>query len=445
MTDPRAAQPIAPPKPAEPTAEYVTGGASLWSNRMAQSLPFAFDDVTADFGDDVYERMLFDPQVRASVNVLRTTVVADGLQLSSAIDDDAADGYDQAQEIRAFCESAIVDMATPIDDVIWDMLAALAFGSRIAEEVYRHEGSYLTLHALKVKPRRACAFVVDAYQNVLGILGMLPGQGWGMPGTTTIGDLAAAPNVLPREKFAVLTFRPESGDPRGTSLLRAAYSFWWLKQQIPGEYLKYLATYATPSLIGKVKEGKAVLANGTTTTRSQALLDSLLALKNNSALVIGQEDEVAPLAVPSEGARLFPEAFDVCDRQITTAILGATLATMEGQHQARAAAQEHGTVLDEAIGQIKRGVCGMLRRDVLRPLIAVNFGDMAARVLTPRCALGSADVPDLSALMDGIASLASANYLDVSQYPGVDQMLGLPARAVTDDPDARTGPGEDDG
>lgn len=428
MSDPRTIQPVAPPQPVTPTAEYVVGGRRLWS-RGATTLPWAFDDVTADFGDDIYEKMLLDPQVRACLNVLRSTVIADGVTLSSAIADEEQDGYDLADEIRAFCDSAIADMETPLDDALWDMLAALAFGSRIAEEVYRQEGSFLTLHALKVKPRKAAAFVVDPFLNVVGIAAQLPGMGWG--GSVTTDDLSRVPSILPRSKFAILTFRPENSDPRGTSLLRPAYSFWWMKQQIPAEWLKFLSAHAVPTIIGKTRGGQVQQSDGTTIDRTTAMLNTLVALKNNSAAVIGLDDEVTPLTIP-EGASQFVESIDACDRQITTGILGQTLATMEGKHQTRAASQEHGTVLDEAINQIRRSVCGMLRRDVLRPLVEVNYGPQAAAALTPRPSLGAAETTDMGALMAGIASLASANYLDASQYTGIDAMLGLPPRAVAD-------------
>jgi hypothetical protein len=100
----------------------------------------------------------------------------------------------------------------------------------------------LQLRALKVKPIRSVAFVTDAYLNVLGLVGAKPGQT-----VPAVSDLAPA-EIIPREKFCILSWRPKDGDPRGTSVLRPAYDPWWRKRQTIPEYLKYLAQFAGPSL-----------------------------------------------------------------------------------------------------------------------------------------------------------------------------------------------------
>jgi hypothetical protein len=102
--------------------------------------------------------------------------------------------------------------------------------------------------AIKPKPLTATAFVVDAYMNVLGLLGAKPGHGAPSYAGAVIDP--KSDQILPREKFAIFTFRPKHGDPRGTSILRPAYAAWWMKWQVHQEYLKYLAQFAGPGLIG---------------------------------------------------------------------------------------------------------------------------------------------------------------------------------------------------
>src|SRR5262245_23048506 len=132
MTDTATTQP-----PAFYTREYVAGSVSAFqSKRMLRGLPWAFDDLSRDFGDDSYDRMLLDPATRAVDGVLRSGIIEEGVTLACAVMDADADGYALGQEIHAFCESVLADLQTPLDDVLWDMLGALAFGSRVAEEVY---------------------------------------------------------------------------------------------------------------------------------------------------------------------------------------------------------------------------------------------------------------------------------------------------------------------
>src|SRR5579871_2036028 len=70
-------EPFPPPFPAmEPPSlerisrEYVAGGGWAWYGQVARTLPNSIDDATADFGDDLYERMMFDPQVASVINIL---------------------------------------------------------------------------------------------------------------------------------------------------------------------------------------------------------------------------------------------------------------------------------------------------------------------------------------------------------------------------------------
>jgi hypothetical protein len=48
--------------------------------------------------------------------------------------------------------------------------------------------------------------------------------------------------------------------------------------------------------------------------------------------------------------------------------------------------------------------------------------------LTPKVSLGTTEEEDKSTKMNAVAALNRAGYLDISQYPGIDEMLGLPAR-----------------
>jgi hypothetical protein len=142
-----------------------------------------------------------------------------------------------------------------IDDVVWSMLDATCFGNKVAELVSvleRDDGpggarTWLRIRAIKPEPRQSVAFVVEQFMNLVGFLGATPGQATPSTGSPLKpGD----PAILPRDKFAVLSWRPRDCDPRGTSILRPAYEAWWRKRQMFPEYLKYLTQFAGPSLWG---------------------------------------------------------------------------------------------------------------------------------------------------------------------------------------------------
>lgn len=443
-------EPVTTQSPAFYTREYVAGNTNTFqTRRMLRGLPWAFDDLTRDFGDDIYERILLDPAARAVVSTLISAIIEEGVSLSTAIDDKTADGYDLAHEIRDLCESVLSDLQTGLDDVLWDMLAALPLGCRVAEEVYQLTPSksyslpkttpiqrgaeLLVLSALKPRPRRSIAFVVDAFMNVTGLLVRPPG---GSISTTIVSNAATpAAQLLPRDKFAVLSFRPVDGDPRGSSILRPAYTPWWTKQQVFPEFLKYLAQFASPSIYvtageDATKSGVAVTnEDGSTTVRPavEVLGEAILAFQNGTGMAFPYGTLLDALQVSGDGAA-FHKAFTFCDQQIALAVLHQTLATLEAEHQSRASSETHQDTLETIIRQAKRAVCLMLRRDVLRPMVAYNYGMDAARQLTPTVSLGSVERQDIPATMTAVARLTQVGFLHPSQYVGVDAQLNLPPR-----------------
>jgi hypothetical protein len=434
---------------AAPDREYVAGGRIEWYTSIPRALPWGIDDVSLDFGSDIYERMLLDAQVRSVVNVFKASVLEGGATLAPAIDQKDEDGYEQSVDIAGRAERMLADLASPLDDVLWDMLDAVALGNRVAEQVFALESALsgrqeYTLQTLAVKPRDTVAFVVDAYLNVLGILGRIPGMPFPVQVGMLLADLEETPNLLPRSKFAALTFRPKNNDPRGTSILRAAFDPWNQKQQLKREFLKYLTQFATPSLLGFTAENaqpyplKNPDGSYQTDTNGQPIMrspeeDMLLALQafaNGTAAVFPYGATVQPIEMAGAGEP-FLNAFEFLDRQITKAVLHQTLATEEGQHQTRAASGTHKDILDTIVRQAKHSVERMIQRDILRVWLQLN-GEVDALELLPTVGLGTAEEEDLAPLWTAAASLNKADYLHSSQYAELDRMLGLPERTPAD-------------
>jgi hypothetical protein len=473
---------VPPPTPRELTTEYVSGGAIAAYAALARTLPPAIDDLTTDFGDDLYERMMVDPTIAKCVAIFKAAILEDGIDLNPAITDDADPDYELATLIRDEAEAMLDDLETSLDDVLWDMADHLAFGNVVAEQRYQLQRGHvdnrqlLQLIALKPKPRRTYAFVVDAYMNVVGLLAALPGQS-AVVGQTTV-DPATTPNILPREKFAVATFRPRKSDPRGTSILRPAYDPWWRKRQMLPEWLKFLTQFGSPSIWGTTPEkaqteppldsygnpeldGSGTLSppytptadvpvltdpleerppqlTGTyTMTPEQRLAAAIMEFRGGTALAVPYGTELHALEMQGKGEAFIYAKGDM-DRDIVGAILTQTLATEEGQHQARAAAEVHQDVLATLVHQAKRGIVRMLTRDVLRQWVRYNWGDRAAH-LVPSVSLGHTSPQDQAAF---IVSLAQAGYqLHASQFPELDEIANLPVRDLTQD-DATTASAE---
>ncbi len=440
---------------ANPYDEYVSAGYLAWYANIPRVLGWAIDDLEETLADPVYSAMMNDAQVFACVAILKASILEDGVTFTAAETDEAADGYALAADLRDFCERVIADLATPIDNVLWNMLDALAFGNKVAEQVYAVEASpsgarQVVLRALKVKPRRSTSFVVDAFNNTIGLLGLIPGVGFPVQVGTYLTSPQSQANLLPRDKFAVLTFRPKDSDPRGTSLLRAAYDPFNAKTRLKPDYLKYLSQFASPSLMGVLPQnaqpGEAMDAAGATLylpngqpkriLPRDALQSALVNFRSSTALVVPFGTEVTPIEMAGNG-QAFLDAFNWYDRQITTAILHQTLATMEGEHQARAAASVHQDVLATIVRQAKAAVETMLRRDVLTPLVRYNYGDKALR-LVPYVTLGQVEQQDVAGLWGAAAQLKSSGYLSDDQLPAVDELINIPVREAAPAPNPAT-------
>jgi hypothetical protein len=429
-------QPTPEPAKVDMAREYAAGGRDSWADRYARALPKHIDDVTGALGIDVYDRMQRDPAVSSALDVIKVSILAHGYQVVAAtLPEDAPQAdRDRAADIAAFCTHALDCLSLPFEDVLDDLLGALAEGNRIAEKTWQsttYEGaSRLGLASIKVKPRQSVAFAVDAYMNVLGILARVPGLPFPVQSGAFPIDAANPPaNLLPRDKFVVFSYRPKDSDPRGTSILRPAYDPWWIKQQATGEFLKWLAQFATPSIAGFTPEtasGYSLPDVTTGLTPVQALYQMLLDFQNGSAIALPGGSKLQTIFTAG-GEQGFKYVLAYCDAQITVAILLQLLATSTADHQTQAATTEHGNVLDDVISRIKGSLEAVVVRDILRPLVLVNWGEQAMR-LCPGFSLGAVEQQDLTPLMTAIANLKRSGYLDPSQLAACDVLLQLPVR-----------------
>lgn len=437
------ADPFPPEFPALPAPdlnrlrrEYVAGGGWAWYGQVARTLPNAIDDVTSDFGDDLYDRMLYDPQVAAVSTVWKASILESGINLTSAIKSRSDPDYELAAEIADEAAHMIREFDGTLDDVLWNLLDCVMFGNKVAEQTYRLQPAIkdgreiLVLDKLKVRPRRSTVFAVDIYMNMVGLLIRVPPNGSPWASTMMFGPDDEPFNLIAPHKFVILTNKPKDNDPRGTSILRPAYSPWWRKQQIVPEYLRYLSQFAGPSLIGYVGPDSTPQPDpnnpSQVVTAEQLMLGALQSLRNGTAAAFPFGAKVDPLIMQGDGAA-FLRAIDHCDQQITKAVLTQELATEEGKHMARAAAEVHQDVLDTLIRQGKLALGTQIRNQLFKKWVGYNWGDKATH-LAPIVALGRSLTREQPALWGAASQLMGQGYLAPSQMQALDEQIGLPVR-----------------
>ena len=144
--------------------------------QMIKAMPRYIDDIERDFGTETYDRMLNDPFISAQFEILRGATIQDGITLLPAFpkpikgrtDGSTKEDYDKSVEVCDFVKAMIDELETPLEDVAFDMLSALAYGARTAEKIYEVEGGEMRLKRLEVKPRANLLPVVNPGNKLVG-------------------------------------------------------------------------------------------------------------------------------------------------------------------------------------------------------------------------------------------------------------------------------------
>jgi hypothetical protein len=426
---------------ADPTKEYIAQEArmGIWG-KMLQSLSWAIDDPSRDFGDDIWNRMSFDPIVSATLTILMASILEDGIRTAPAITDPKDPRSELSSYINSRAKLMLSRMKTRLSEVAWDMLTGCYLGNRVGEIVSKYveeDGRlFLDIDYIKVKPRHSVAFVVDVYGNVHGLSSTINmKKKFTISKNDTFID-PKDPSILPRDKFWVYSFRPKEGNPLGTSVLRPAFSSWVDKIQTLAERQKHLARYGSPTLIGTVgKDAVPVqildaVTNlpipGRTISPLAALYAGLLTVHNGVVMAAPYDTKVDVIEAKGEGG-VFDNALTYDNHQIVKTVLTQTLATEDAPHQARAAAQVHQGSIDTIVKQCKQAFAGSFRDDVLLHWVRRNWGEGAID-LVPLVSLGVTEAPDLARMMTAVASLFTVGFFSKSQIPTLDELLNLNAR-----------------
>lgn len=437
---------------ADVTREYVSGVDRIFISKYIESLPKYVDDITRDFGYDLYERMLLDPKVQGNMRYIKGSILGDGWTITPAVEDEKHPLFKRAKDISDFCQRCVDSLSMtsrPFDLLLYEMLDGLALGHKTAEQVHDigQEGpdqGKIVLRDVKTKPRGTYAFVVDAWRNTIGMLGLIPGHGTPIMAGNIMTDPRLLPNFMPRTKFVVFTHDQHDSDPRGRPLTRACYFPWWAKQQLAGEWLKFLAQYADPSLWGTTAEGaqpeiqKDVNGNPTgqvINTPEEAMVATMKKLRGGGVAAFPFGAGVNAVPVGGEGGKAFYDAFQWCDAQITFAMLSSILQTTEAQFGTRAQAETHADTAASPFRVIKLMLNATVRHDIFRVLVAYNYGDWAARHLVPKFELNSVGRKDWVNFASAAVALVQSGFLDDSQKRWLCRQCGIPEPAPAPRPE----------
>lgn len=224
-------------------------------------------------------------------------------------------------------------------------------------------------------------------------------------------------------KFIVHVAKAKSGLPIRGGLARAAGWAYLFKNYALKDWVTFCELFGQPLRLGKY-------GPGATEQDRRALLQAVSNLGTDAAAIIPESMAIEFVdAGRAAGGAAYETLCAYLDAQVTKAVLGQTLTTeLPKTGGSLAAARVHEAVRRDILAADARRLSDTLNRDLVRPLIDLNFGPQRRY---PYISLGLPDDSDAKVFADIIAELADRG-LRISQKTVLDK-LGLP-QAGPDEP-----------
>jgi phage gp29-like protein len=128
----------------------------------------------------------------------------------------------------------------------------------------------------------------------------------------------------------------------------------------------------------------------------------------NATVAVGPFGSTVTLLDPQGNGEAFRAGFDEFRREIVFAILQQVRSTLEAQNSSKADSETAQDILGLVVRVAKKALAAAVRRDLLKPLVAMNYGDDVADRLTPQFSLGMVEMQDFSRNARAVATLATA-------------------------------------
>ena len=306
------------------------------------------------YGLQLWERMELDGHLFNALQTRKATVLALPRQIL------AWDKSPAAREQRDFVGRTLDQVQFHQD--LKDLLDAVAKGYSISEIMWvQRDGRWVPSD---IKSRAQGRFLFG-WENELRLWG--PWDPW--PGTP-----------MPQHKFLVASFDPRWDNAYGNAVLSKCFWPWWFKKHGLKFWMIFLEKFGAPTVVGKFPPGSS-------DEQKTALLDAAAAVREETGVVIPDNQMLELLEAQRQGATVSYEAFcDYLDKQISQAVVGATLASGEASKGGgnRAMAQVHQETLMNLVSDDAQMLMECVNRDLIRPLIEFNFGPPGPGMGYPR-------------------------------------------------------------
>lgn len=429
--------------------EFLVGGynAGLAAiQAVMQVSPLFIDDATQAFGYDVYERMLKDDDVGPAFETRKLQACSEGARVQPAMGADKKNPKDQKNIYAAFMERCIQGMEVDITDVGLELMDAKALGSKIAEQSFDfgtgEDAGRIVPTGVYVRDSKFFSFLIDKKQKLAGLVPITflnadQLQTLKDSNTLDMKTVGIMTAIVPRFKVIHFVNDPKDSSVLGTSILRAAYTPWFIKTQLLPEFFKYLKQFASPSVVGTLplpsedplamSPTEATLNDAGAVVQDQKaniLLKALLNWQNAYALVVKGGTKIDLIKSDGNG-EAYRHALDYFGRQIAQVILGTSQTSKEAQHESKSSKGVAQDVVGLRVANDRRRLSNCLTRDFCHNLIRLNFGEAAVKD-APLIVFTSVEAHDRMEAIDKVSAAYAKGFIQDEQLDDLYDELGLP-------------------
>lgn len=241
------------------------------------------------------------------------------------------------------------------------------------------------------------------------------------------------------------SFKAKSGLPIRGGLARAAAWAYMFKSFTLKDWAIFSEAYGQPLRLGKY-------GPGATEDDKDVLLQAVANIGADYAAIVPASMAVEFVEANISGTHeLYEKRADWLDRQISKLVLGQT-STTDAQKGSYAVGKVHDGVRDDIEKADAKALAATLNRDLVRPLVSLNFGQPKA---WPKIRIGRPDEQDIDKLVENVARLVPlglkvgmATMRDRIGLPDPEageELLGAPAKKPAPGPDPspdRSGTGD---
>jgi len=377
----------------------LTGVRQAWSGHPSKGLtPQKLERILREAEDNDpirYYELAEDLEEKdwhyASVIRTRKLAVAQ-LDLSVESASDNTDDVRNADLVRAFLARDTVEQE------VVDILDALAKGISFTEILWRFQAGQWLPDRLEWRDPRW--FLFDRADMT----------------TPKLRDHQGQPLDLQPGKFIVHTPSLKSGIPVRGGLARLAGWAWLFKSFTVKDWVMLAETFGHPLRLGKYPAGAS-------DEEREKLFQAVQNLGTDACAVVSADMVVEFVNAQSTqvSSDLYRALCSYIDQQISKAVLGQT-ATTDAISGGHAVGQEHQEIREDIERADAKALAATLNRDLVRPMILLNFGEPAAGF--PRIVIGRPESLDMATLVPSLTQLVPMG-LKVGMSDIRDR-LGLP-------------------